>query len=81
MVDRETNRPRGEAFSLFLSLMSSCLFLSLFCLLLSLFISKVLFLFAYWGVGFGFVIYKNPEDAEKALGIHKDLGPNVNPKP
>ncbi|OEH74221.1 heterogeneous nuclear ribonucleoprotein [Cyclospora cayetanensis] len=26
--------------------------------------------------GFGFVIYKNPDDAEKALGIHKDLGPN-----
>lgn len=37
-------------------------------------------LFVYLGSGFGFVIYKNPEDAEKALGIHKDLGPNVNSK-
>ncbi|CDJ43493.1 heterogeneous nuclear ribonucleoprotein A3, putative, partial [Eimeria tenella] len=30
--------------------------------------------------GFGFIIYKNPEDAEKALGIHKDLGPNAEAK-
>lgn len=30
--------------------------------------------------GFGFVIYKNPDDAEKALGIHKDLGPNAEAK-
>lgn len=30
--------------------------------------------------GFGFVIFKNPEDAEKALGIHKDLGPNAEAK-
>lgn len=30
--------------------------------------------------GFGFVIYKNPDDAEKALGVHKDLGPNAEAK-